>query len=98
MTDKIDELYTKLMNTSPEEDAKKRSEFKNWFVRNDMGSFILIFLENNLNIEATARKSYLAKSTVRFRLNRIKQFTGCDIRTFYGAMHILTTMVSCGIA
>ena len=44
------------------------------------------FLENNLNISETARKLYLHRNTLSYRLDKIERATGLDIRKFSSAI------------
>ena len=43
------------------------------------------FIANNLNISAAARALYMHRNTMMYRLDKIKRFTGLDIRSFYAA-------------
>ena len=45
-----------------------------------------IFFANNLNISETARKLYVHRNTLVYRLEKLRQLTGLDIRTFDDAM------------
>lgn len=44
------------------------------------------FFENNLNISETARKLFIHRNTLVYRLEKIQKITGMDIRTFDGAL------------
>ena len=44
------------------------------------------FFENNLNISETARKLYLHRNTLVYRLEKIQKITGLDIKTFDDAL------------
>lgn len=44
------------------------------------------FLENNLNMSETARKLYLHRNTLSYRLDKIESCTGLDIRRFSDAV------------
>lgn len=53
------------------------------------------FFENNLNISETARKLYLHRNTLVYRLEKLHQTTGLDLRRFDHAMELkLAMMVS----
>lgn len=43
------------------------------------------FMENNLNVSETSRKMFLHRNTLSYRLDKIKQSTGLDIRKFSDA-------------
>lgn len=44
------------------------------------------FFENNLNISETARKMYLHRNTLGYRLDKITRTTGLDVKTFDDAL------------
>lgn len=44
------------------------------------------FLENNLNVSETARKLYMHRNTLTYRLDKIERATGLDIRNFSDAI------------
>lgn len=44
------------------------------------------FFENNLNISETARKLYVHRNTLTYRLDKIQKMTGLDIKNFEDAM------------
>ena len=44
------------------------------------------FFSNNLNISETARQLYLHRNTLVYRLEKLHQLTGLDIRLFEDAM------------
>lgn len=44
------------------------------------------FFENNLNISETARKLYLHRNTLTYRIEKIEKITGLDIKNFEDAM------------
>lgn len=53
---------------------------------------IRAFAECSLNVKETARRLGVHTNTIYFRLNRIKQRTGADPRTFYGTSTLLTAL------
>jgi hypothetical protein len=53
---------------------------------------IRTFAECSLNVKETARHLGVHTNTVYFRLNRIKERTGADPRTFYGTSTLLTAL------
>ena len=40
------------------------------------------FLEHGMNVSETARKLYMHRNTLIYRLNKIRKVTGLDIRVF----------------
>ena len=44
------------------------------------------FFENNLNISETARKMYLHRNTLGYRLDKITRTTGLDVKKFDDAL------------
>lgn len=44
------------------------------------------FLENNINISDTARKLYIHRNTLIYRLNKIQNVTGLDLKNFNDAI------------
>ena len=53
------------------------------------------FFSNNLNISETARQLYLHRNTLVYRLEKLHQQTGRDIRVFEDAMtYKIASMVS----
>ncbi len=49
-------------------------------------STVNLFFENNLNISETARKLYVHRNTLVYRLEKIQKITGLDVRTFDDAL------------
>jgi carbohydrate diacid regulator len=47
---------------------------------------VYTFFENNLNISETARKLYVHRNTLVYRLEKIQKKTGLDVRVFEDAM------------
>lgn len=46
---------------------------------------IIIFLQNNLNVSQTAKKQFLHRNSVQYRVDKFIEKTGIDVRTFDGA-------------
>ena len=44
------------------------------------------FIENNLNVSETARKLYVDRNTLVYRLEKVKKITGLDLREFEDAI------------
>jgi carbohydrate diacid regulator len=49
-------------------------------------STVNLFFENNLNISETARKLYVHRNTLVYRLEKIQKLTGLDVRVFDDAL------------
>ena len=47
---------------------------------------INMFLENNLNVSETARKLYVHRNTLLYRLEKLEKLSGLDIRVFEDAL------------
>lgn len=45
--------------------------------------------ENDLNVSLTARKLYMHRNTLIYRLNKLKRLTGLDVRKFSDAVDFL---------
>ena len=48
--------------------------------------FINRFFEYNLNVSETARKLYVHRNTLVYRLEKVKKITGLDLREFEDAI------------
>ncbi|MDF2854579.1 MAG: hypothetical protein K0Q87_430, partial [Neobacillus sp.] len=49
---------------------------------------IKIFLENNLNASLTAKKLYIHRNTLQYRLDKFVEKTGIQLKDFYGAFTV----------
>jgi DNA-binding PucR family transcriptional regulator len=56
------------------------------FEDDDMLSTCRALFENNLNVSLTARKMYMHRNTLIYRLNKIKRVTGMDVCNFSQAL------------
>ena len=45
-----------------------------------------MFLDNNLNVSETARKLFVHRNTLLYRLEKLEKSTGLDIRVFDDAL------------
>ena len=45
-----------------------------------------MFLDNNLNVSETARKLFVHRNTLLYRLEKLEKSTGLDIRVFEDAL------------
>lgn len=51
-------------------------------------STIKVFLENNLNASLTAKKLYIHRNTLQYRLDKFTEKTGINLKDFYGAFTV----------
>lgn len=56
------------------------------FLNNELIATANVFFKNNLNISDTAKNLYIHRNTLIYRLNRIHEMTGYDLRNFEDAM------------
>ncbi|WP_066316707.1 CdaR family transcriptional regulator [Bacillus sp. FJAT-29814] len=49
---------------------------------------IKVFLENNLNASTTAKKLYIHRNTLQYRLDKFTERTGIGLKDFYGAFTV----------
>jgi hypothetical protein len=54
----------------------------------EMYSTIKIFLENNLNASVTAKKLYIHRNTLQYRIDKFVEKTGIGLKDFYGAFTV----------
>lgn len=62
------------------------SEARGLLADDDMMHTAEEFLNNNLNVSETARKLYMHRNTLTYRLDKIARVTGLDIRNFSDAV------------
>ena len=56
--------------------------FARIFEHGDLMTAVDCFFENGMNISETARKLYMHRNTLIYRLNKIQKTTGIDLRNF----------------
>jgi DNA-binding PucR family transcriptional regulator len=49
---------------------------------------IRTFLENNLNASVTAKKLYIHRNTLQYRVDKFTEKTGIGLKDFYGAFTV----------
>ncbi|WHY78879.1 helix-turn-helix domain-containing protein [Neobacillus sp. WH10] len=54
----------------------------------EMFSTIKVFLENNLNASLTAKKLYIHRNTLQYRIDKFTEKTGIGLKDFYGAFTV----------
>ena len=50
---------------------------------------LLSYADNNMNMSATARDSYLCRGSVEYHLNRVRQKTGLDPFKFHDLVELI---------
>jgi len=60
---------------------------------NELQTTINIFLENSLNVSETARKLFVHRNTLVYRIEKLQKSCGLDIRTFDDAMTLKIAMM-----
>ncbi|HLR52379.1 MAG TPA: helix-turn-helix domain-containing protein [Candidatus Avamphibacillus sp.] len=53
-----------------------------------------MFLQCNLNISNTAKKLYMHRNTLQYRLDRFKERTGIDVRNFHQALTVYLVLIA----
>ncbi|MBO0961312.1 helix-turn-helix domain-containing protein [Neobacillus sp. MM2021_6] len=61
-----------------------------WVFHDDPELFttIKVFLENNLNASMTAKKLYIHRNTLQYRIDKFTEKTGIGLKDFYGAFTV----------
>lgn len=54
----------------------------------ELYSTIKVFLENNLNASLTAKKLYIHRNTLQYRIDKFVEKTGIPLKDFYGAFTV----------
>ena len=54
---------------------------------------VMMFIQNNLNMSETARQLYLHRNSLLYRIERIKELTGYDIRMFRDAVTVWVALL-----
>lgn len=57
----------------------------------ELFSTIKFFLENNLNASLTAKKLYIHRNTLQYRIDKFTEKTGIGLKDFYGAFTVFLT-------
>ena len=55
-------------------------------VDEEIMSTVNTFLDNNFNVSETARQLYIHRNTLGYRIEKLKQYTGLDVREFNDAL------------
>jgi len=67
-------------------EALKLIGINQWSLDPELHQTVEVFFEENLNMSETARRLYIHRNTLQYRLDKVKQQTGLDVKTFEGAM------------
>lgn len=59
----------------------------------DLLETIIIFLQNNLNVSQTAKKQFLHRNSVQYRVDKFIEKTGIDVRTLSGASLVQLALI-----
>ncbi|MCL2212562.1 MAG: helix-turn-helix domain-containing protein [Oscillospiraceae bacterium] len=60
---------------------------------NEILSTVVVFFENNLNVSETARKLFVHRNTLVYRLDKVQRLTGLDLREFDHAITFKVAML-----
>lgn len=80
----LDELVACLTKSQRERliSGYDMKNFARIFEHGDLMLAVDCFFENGLNVSETARKLYMHRNTLIYRLNKIQKTTGIDLRNF----------------
>lgn len=56
-------------------------------------STVYKFFENNLNVSETSRQMFIHRNTLVYRVEKLKEMTGLDVRVFYDAQTFMIAMM-----
>lgn len=59
----------------------------------DILQTLIKYFECNVDLDETSRKLYVHKNTVKYRLNRVKELTGLDIKSFNDCLKLYTATI-----
>jgi DNA-binding PucR family transcriptional regulator len=59
----------------------------------EMFSTIKVFLENNLNASMTAKKLFIHRNTLQYRIDKFVEKTGIQLKDFYGAFTVFLACI-----
>lgn len=78
-----------LNDLSPDMKAGLTKEVQNIFKEDqEMLITMKIFLENNLNVSLTAKKLYIHRNTLQYRIDKFIEKTGINLKSFSGAVTV----------
>ncbi len=84
-------LLERFLHTIPRDTRKQfydlaYSDALKSVLNEEMLTTVLTFFENNLNLSEAARKLYIHRNTLIYRLEKIQRVTGLDLRNFDDAV------------
>lgn len=85
MVDQLDSSFKKYLTESILNEFTGDKEFHH---------MIEVFLDSNLNVSVTAKKLYMHRNSLQYRLDRFKDRTGIDIRDFHQALTVYLAVIS----
>ena len=71
---------------APGYDMMESENVKEFLSDPDLINTVEGFLENNLNISATSKKTFMHRNTLLYRIEKINKILGLDIRNFEDAV------------
>ncbi|TCS81814.1 PucR family transcriptional regulator [Tepidibacillus fermentans] len=80
-------FFERMIAKIPSEELKSFIP-KQWMLTLDpeIEETIRVFLEENLNMSETARRLFIHRNTLQYRIDKVKQQTGLDVKQFHDAM------------
>ncbi|SHG89348.1 PucR family transcriptional regulator [Ornithinibacillus halophilus] len=91
--DAIPLLIMDKLGTSFKEELKN-SILKHYKNDSEFLQTIEIFIESNLNISVAAKKMYMHRNSLQYRLDKFQEHTGIDIRDFQQAMTVYFALIA----
>lgn len=86
-----DELFIKVVNFAAKArapiifDSEELSACSAAFKDESLVKCCMCLIENDLNVSRTAKALYMHRNTLIYRIKKLKNETGLDVATFYGA-------------
>lgn len=74
------ELYSSLREILQNKSESLFSSILGKLKNQELVDTLIIYFECNGNLDETARRMYTHKNTIKYRLNKIKEFTGLDVK------------------
>ncbi|WP_047982518.1 PucR family transcriptional regulator [Ornithinibacillus contaminans] len=60
----------------------------------DFSNMMEVFLESNLNISVAAKKLYMHRNSLQYRIDKFYERTGIDVRDFYQALTVYLALLA----
>ncbi|MBU5465602.1 helix-turn-helix domain-containing protein [Virgibacillus sp. MSJ-26] len=71
-----------------------QSILKEFTTDKEFFKMINVYLESDLNISVTAKKLYMHRNSLQYRIDQFKKHTGIDIRSFHQAMSVYLALIA----